>query len=121
MATGKDASQQQTLVSDVNAVRTMILHLTDSKTEIPPVQAGVSSPLTYPFEISPECAPFGLSCLYLASYCETRVHCSKVLHIHRISLLLCYERFATVTLKQHLLASNRLKCDLMQPKRLVKV
>lgn len=54
VATGKDTPQHQELVSDVNAVRTMILHLTDSKTETPPVQAGTSSPLTYPFEITPE-------------------------------------------------------------------
>lgn len=68
---GKE-QHQQTLRDDIDAVRTMILHHADSKTELPPVQASAPSPLTYPFVITPECAmlhPFAMHPCWLEGLC----------------------------------------------------
>ena len=49
--------------TDVDNLRTIILHNADSKKDhIPPIKASSPGALTYPFDIVPECAHYSPSC-----------------------------------------------------------
>jgi hypothetical protein len=57
LCTDRDERQKR-IQSDVDNMRTIILHNADSKKDhIPPVKPGSPGALTYPFDIVPECAP----------------------------------------------------------------